>query len=303
MIKLLNVSLQMAELQKQIQEERQIQELRALQVASGQAIKHTDTTMDWMYEGPSAQSAQSTEEFLLGKIYKPQGGGRDADALPSKYSLLLSVPCWLIHYCLLLAKEPGSLWMNKVSTKNDSFTRLHEDPMLAIKRLEKSVRRVSATSFVHCSFVNFQARENVLNNPVKMARIKMRIAREIEEAEEKSIDPENTVGVAAGAAIGTGGGRIDHLGAVGAAAESAIMAMRIATMGRRDGEVLRPVAKTDILRTVAVIAGKFEKAMVSLNVATGRLIVHLDPAASDLILNWSPSAWLKMKRRKTGVRI
>lgn len=140
-------SKKMAELQKQIQEERQIQELRALQVASGQAIKHTDTTMDWMYEGPSAQSAQSTEEFLLGKIYKPQVGGRDADALPTK--------------------EPGSLWMNKVSTKNDSFTRLHEDPMLAIKRLEKS------------------ARENVLNNPVKMARIKMRIAREIEDAEEK----------------------------------------------------------------------------------------------------------------------
>ena len=71
----------MAELQKQIQEERQIQELRELQAASGHAVKHTDSTMDWMYEGPAAQSALSTEEFLLGKIYKPQGG-KDADILP-----------------------------------------------------------------------------------------------------------------------------------------------------------------------------------------------------------------------------
>ena len=66
----------LGELQKQIQEERQIQELRALQAASGQTIKHLDTSMDWMYEGPSAQAQQmhqqSSEDYLLGKIFKPQ---------------------------------------------------------------------------------------------------------------------------------------------------------------------------------------------------------------------------------------
>lgn len=62
--------MQLAELQKQINEERQIKELRELQVASGQAVKTVDTTLDWMYEGPAAQTTQSAEEYLLGKIYK-----------------------------------------------------------------------------------------------------------------------------------------------------------------------------------------------------------------------------------------
>ncbi len=69
----------MAELQKQIQEERQIQELRDLQIASGQVVRNRDTTMDWMYEGPAGQEQQqTTEEYLLGKIYKPPSDGIEA---------------------------------------------------------------------------------------------------------------------------------------------------------------------------------------------------------------------------------
>jgi hypothetical protein len=68
----------LGELQKQINEERQIQELRQLQVASGQVVKNVDTSLDWMYEGPAAQSEQTTEEYLLGKIFKPKdGSGND----------------------------------------------------------------------------------------------------------------------------------------------------------------------------------------------------------------------------------
>lgn len=73
----------MAELQKQILEERQIQELRQLQAASGMAVKNLDTTMDWMYEGPSAQQQQSAEEFLLGKVYKPAAEPSGAAAIQS----------------------------------------------------------------------------------------------------------------------------------------------------------------------------------------------------------------------------
>lgn len=61
----------LAELQKQLQEERQIKELRALQ---GKA--DTDTSLDWMYQGPTAQQQeiqQSAEDYLLGKIYKSKG--------------------------------------------------------------------------------------------------------------------------------------------------------------------------------------------------------------------------------------
>jgi hypothetical protein len=32
--------------------------------------------------------------------------------------------------------------MNKVTSKNDSFTRLHEDPILMIKQEEKKVSRL-----------------------------------------------------------------------------------------------------------------------------------------------------------------
>lgn len=64
----------MDELQKQLNEERQIQELRQLQVESGQKVKTVDTSLDWMYQGPSAelQKQQSSEEYLLGKIFKPK---------------------------------------------------------------------------------------------------------------------------------------------------------------------------------------------------------------------------------------
>jgi hypothetical protein len=60
------------ELQKQIAEERQIQDLRQLQAASGHVVKIVDNTLDWMYEGPGAEKVQhqSTEDYLLGKTYK-----------------------------------------------------------------------------------------------------------------------------------------------------------------------------------------------------------------------------------------
>ena len=64
------------ELQKQIAEERQINELRQLQVASGHVVKIVDNTLDWMYEGPGAekiqdaQQSKQTEEYLLGKTYQ-----------------------------------------------------------------------------------------------------------------------------------------------------------------------------------------------------------------------------------------
>lgn len=144
----------MGDLQKQIQEERQIQELRQLQVANGHSVKAVDTTLDWMYEGPSAQQQEQTsEEYLLGKIYKPT----ENPAAEIKQ----------------LNKDPGSLWMNKISTKNDTFTRMHEDPLLTMKRNEKA------------------SRESVLNNPVKMARIRHAIATELEQKDaEKTAKKE-----------------------------------------------------------------------------------------------------------------
>lgn len=130
-----------AELQKQIQEERQIQELRQLQSASGQIIKHVDTSMDWMYEGPASQiqQLQNSEDFLLGKTFKPQE--KIAGISDDAYKPAID----------------SSVWMSKVSAKNDSFTRVHEDPLLLIKQSEKKTR------------------DSILSNPLKIARLKEQV--------------------------------------------------------------------------------------------------------------------------------
>ena len=127
-----------AELQKQIMEERQIQELRKLQVASGQVVKTVDTTLDWMYEGPAAAQQQSSEEYLLGKVYQ---------AKEEKVTDVHKV-----------GNNAGALWLNKTTSKNDTFTRLHEDPMLMIKQQEK------------------KNLEKILNNPLKMEKVRQTVA-------------------------------------------------------------------------------------------------------------------------------
>lgn len=84
----------MAEFQKQLLEERQIQELRQLQAAQGHVVKHTDNSLDWMYEGPGggSQVQKDSEEYLLGKIYKPQASSNTFEVgTASKYILLCLV--------------------------------------------------------------------------------------------------------------------------------------------------------------------------------------------------------------------
>ena len=129
-----------AELQKQIMEERQIQELRKLQVASGQVVKTVDTTLDWMYEGPAAAQQQSSEEYLLGKVYQAKESGEKVTD---------------VHK---VGNNAGALWLNKTTSKNDTFTRLHEDPMLMIKQQEK------------------KNLEKILNNPLKMEKVRQTVA-------------------------------------------------------------------------------------------------------------------------------
>eukprot|EP01035_Chromulina_nebulosa_P021463 gene21463-27801_t len=100
--------------------------------------------MEWMYAGPQEQQ-QSAEDYLLGKEYKPkanQSGNSLAIILPGK------------------SKDD---WMNKVNTKNDSFTRIHEDPLLIIRQNEKKMR------------------EKILSNPYKLAKIKNDLENQLKE--------------------------------------------------------------------------------------------------------------------------
>ncbi len=131
------------DLQKQLEEERQIQELRQLQAAHGHSVKSVDTSLDWMYEGPSSSSIQTiqNEEYLLGRVFKQsrvttsdmvgQGKSHCGQSLE-----LNNFNCSVQNPRMINEQEK---WMEKVSTKTDMFSRMHEDPLLLIKQKEKQV--------------------------------------------------------------------------------------------------------------------------------------------------------------------
>eukprot|EP01039_Chlorochromonas_danica_P004892 gene4892-5361_t len=143
------------ELQKQLEEERQIQELRQLQAQSQGTVHHSvDSSMDWMYEGPAASQAsqqqKAAEEYLLGKIYKPQESKTFELGLPAAQ----------------LSSKTDNSWMSKVASKNDTFTRMHEDPFLLIKQEEKKKRDI------------------IISNPIKMERIRATLSKELATIDE-----------------------------------------------------------------------------------------------------------------------
>ena len=152
------------EFQKQIDDERKIQEMRELagniitifknqynhnfNKGKAQQVKVTDNSLDWMYQGPKADDAgQNNDDYLLGKIYVPKNEEKSD-----------------IHK-LQDSKKVGALWLNKVNSKNDTFSRINEDPLMMMKKTE------------------IEARERILNNPVKMAKIKHDLHLKLSEDE------------------------------------------------------------------------------------------------------------------------
>ncbi|CAK4775315.1 unnamed protein product [Aphanomyces euteiches] len=140
----------LAEWKKNIEEERQLKELRELQAKASGKPANAVERVDWMYEGPMAgsQREKTAEEYLLGKEYQEKP---DENVLKQ------------------LSSRPGALYMNAPKV-NDSFSRLNEDPMMVIKKQQKS------------------AQLNILKNPVKMKRIKDKVEEELKQrkAEKKA---------------------------------------------------------------------------------------------------------------------
>jgi hypothetical protein len=133
-----------------------------------------DSSMDWMYEGPGGQESlndKATEDYLLGttilhwfavmlivsydllgKIYKAKATEQTDLHTISKFSHCTISARILRHERDVVYTETesaaGALWLNKVNAKNDSFTRLHEDPLLAIKQREKQVWIIGVFAYV-----------------------------------------------------------------------------------------------------------------------------------------------------------
>ena len=121
------------QMMRERQEERQIQELQQLQEAAGGPKRQS--RVDWMYSGPAAGQAGTTEEmegYLLGKrridgLLK----GSDNEKLEKS------------------AKEDSFMALQNANTVRDTAAKIREDPMLAIKRQEQA------------------AYEAMMNDPVK----------------------------------------------------------------------------------------------------------------------------------------
>ena len=137
----------LAELKKQIQEERQQQELRDLQRASGHGGgKPVREKVDWMYSAPMATCEATSDEYLLGKAAGPEQLGGSGGAQQGEVRKL----------------ENKQLAGAKAAVRavDDTFQRLHEDPLLAMRQRE------------------MEARQRVLSNPHQMHQLRRQAEQE-----------------------------------------------------------------------------------------------------------------------------
>ncbi|RYR12188.1 hypothetical protein Ahy_B04g069727 [Arachis hypogaea] len=126
------------ELRKQIHEERERNEFRLLQEKAG--LVPAQERLDFLYDsGLSVGRSSNNEGFkALEAFPKPDAS---ADAPSSSASASAS-------------KQPGALFEDKPQSANDSWRKLHSDPLLMIRQREQ------------------EALAKIKNNPVKMAMIK-----------------------------------------------------------------------------------------------------------------------------------
>ena len=138
-----------AELQKELAQERAVQELQRLQEQAGG--KRREERVDWMYAAPAegnGPNAEELEQYLLGKkrVDKLLKGNEEKVSSPCVLSSLkrrsvadLSSRLGILQ---LLAKPsndtPGSFTsIQNANSARDTAAKIREDPLLAIKRQEQ----------------------------------------------------------------------------------------------------------------------------------------------------------------------
>ncbi|PNX71311.1 hypothetical protein L195_g027186 [Trifolium pratense] len=121
------------ELRKQIQEERERSEFRLLQEKAG-LVPHQER-LEFLYD--SGLSVGKTSEGFKALEALPKSDATEAASSASKE-----------------ASVPGALFEDKPQSANDSWRKLHSDPLLMIRQREQ------------------EALAKIKNNPVKMAMIR-----------------------------------------------------------------------------------------------------------------------------------
>ena len=127
-----------AELQKQIQEERQVEELNRLAESTGHG-KSSVKRVEFLYD-QGISRREEEEAYLLGKEWKAPKEEQE------------------VHKQSLAKGDTTELTSTKVqlnNSANEIWAKLHNDPLMAIKRQEQA------------------AVDRIKSNPVKMEAIKM----------------------------------------------------------------------------------------------------------------------------------
>lgn len=135
----------MAELRKQIEEERQVEELRQLHAASGGSKRAQ--RLDWMYEGPAAAAREEENDaYLLGKAFKDTSQSEVKQVRGRGYARAGGHALAMVRFTsarfgtltgvrqMQSSSTPGALWLEQEApVAADLFRKLHDDPMFAIK--------------------------------------------------------------------------------------------------------------------------------------------------------------------------
>ncbi|XP_078453965.1 pre-mRNA-splicing factor CWC25 homolog isoform X2 [Lampetra fluviatilis] len=139
------------ELQKELAEERSREDIQR-HAEQGGVITKKDTRLDWMYQGPG--SLVNREEYLLGKPIDKYASDKLMEEPPGPTSTGLPT---------------GSIFAATTTplSANDMAAKIREDPLFLIRKKEEQKKR------------------EVLQNPVKMKKIKEMLKKNILKEKKK----------------------------------------------------------------------------------------------------------------------
>lgn len=141
------------EFKKQIAEEAEKAEFRELQVAAG--LVPRQERVDFLYE-PGVSKGGSE-------------GFKTLEALPTKAETDAAAAA----AATASSKQPGALFEEKPQSANDTWRKLHSDPLLMIKQREQ------------------EALARIKNNPVQMAKLKKSVEDKKDKKKKKKEEKQN----------------------------------------------------------------------------------------------------------------
>jgi hypothetical protein len=134
---------------KRLKEEKQIEDLKRIQVKQGLIPESSLNMIEWMYQDRSAfnKTEQTAEEYLLGKEVKEGDLGTKTDSARDMFVKGLRT-----------IKNNKELQESYTTNENEAFLRMKEDPLMLIKAREMEMRN------------------EVLSNPMTLKKIQKEIA-------------------------------------------------------------------------------------------------------------------------------